>query len=62
MGQMAKRPTSELKSVCDGTADLSRIEEAENFKELVADYVREIRKLNEERKPVYGVFQYTNLF
>lgn len=49
-------------SVCDGIADLSRVEEAENFKKLVSDYVREIGKLNEERKPVYGVFQYTNLF
>ncbi|EYC16031.1 hypothetical protein Y032_0035g3103 [Ancylostoma ceylanicum] len=62
MGQMAKRPTSELRNVCDGIADLSRVEEAENFKKLVADYVREIGKLNEQRKPVYGVFRYTNLF
>ncbi|KHJ77184.1 hypothetical protein OESDEN_23196 [Oesophagostomum dentatum] len=62
MGQMAKKPASSLKSVCDGIADLSRPEEAENFKNQVADYVREITRLNEENKPIYGVFQYTSLY
>ncbi|KHJ84970.1 oxidoreductase, FAD/FMN-binding protein [Oesophagostomum dentatum] len=62
MGQMAKKPASSLESVCDGIADLSRPEEAENFKNQVADYVREITRLNEENKPIYGVFQYTSLY
>ncbi|EYC16023.1 hypothetical protein Y032_0035g3100 [Ancylostoma ceylanicum] len=62
MGQMAKQPASALKSVCDGIADLSRVEEAENFIKYAAGLQKEVEKLTVERKPFYGIVPYTNLF
>ncbi|KAL6743527.1 hypothetical protein Aduo_016556 [Ancylostoma duodenale] len=62
MGQMARQPSSALKSVCDGIADLSRVEEAENFIKYAATLRSEVEKLNQEKKPFYGIIPYINLF
>ncbi|KHJ86621.1 oxidoreductase, FAD/FMN-binding protein [Oesophagostomum dentatum] len=62
MGQMSKRPLSELQSVCDDIADLSNPEEVKNFLKFIAVITREIEKMNSERKPVFGRISYSNLY
>lgn len=49
-------------SVCEGIADLSIQEEAENFKERAAEWILETRKHRDSRKPAPEVFHYKNLF
>lgn len=49
-------------SVCDGIADLSRTEEAENFLKYAAILQRDAQRFTEERKPFYGIIPYDNLF
>ncbi|KHJ76525.1 hypothetical protein OESDEN_23855 [Oesophagostomum dentatum] len=62
MGQMSKRPLSEVQSVCDDIADLSNPEEVKNFLKFIAVITREIEKMNLERKPVFGRISYSNLY
>ncbi|EYB82775.1 hypothetical protein Y032_0351g3237 [Ancylostoma ceylanicum] len=62
ISQMGRLPTSVLTNVCEGIADLSIQEEAENFKERAAEWILETRKHRDSRKPTPEVFHYKNLF
>ncbi|PIO60683.1 oxidoreductase, FAD/FMN-binding protein [Teladorsagia circumcincta] len=61
MGQMGRKPSSELKSVCDGIADLSHPEEAMNFKEASILYISKLKETAEKNEAIHGVMQYENI-
>ncbi|VDK77151.1 unnamed protein product [Cylicostephanus goldi] len=61
MAQMGKRPSSEMKNVCEDIADLSNPEEADNFKKEAAEYYKEMKATAERGEPLYGVMQYKNI-
>ncbi|RCN41701.1 hypothetical protein ANCCAN_12306 [Ancylostoma caninum] len=62
ISQMGRLPTSVLTSICEGIADLSIQEEAENFKERAAEWILETRKNRDSKKPAPEVFHYKSLF
>ncbi|KHJ89365.1 oxidoreductase, FAD/FMN-binding protein [Oesophagostomum dentatum] len=61
MGQMGRLPKRLLSDVCEGIADLSFTDEAENFKKKIQEYLAEVAELMEAKKPIYGIIEYKNL-
>ncbi|KAK6053310.1 oxidoreductase, FAD/FMN-binding protein [Cooperia oncophora] len=61
MGQMSKQPSKDLKTICDGIADLSHPEEAENFKKASAVYFDHMKEIAERNEAIHGVMEYNNI-
>ncbi|KAK5982201.1 Oxidoreductase FAD/FMN-binding protein, partial [Trichostrongylus colubriformis] len=61
MGQMGHKRFSDVKNICDGIADLSHPEEAENFQKAFILYLDEMRKIAERNEPLRGVMPYENV-
>uniref|UniRef100_A0A7I4YCP1 Oxidored_FMN domain-containing protein n=1 Tax=Haemonchus contortus TaxID=6289 RepID=A0A7I4YCP1_HAECO len=61
MGQMGRRPSAELKNICDGIADLSHPVEADNFNKAVQMYFKQMKETAERNEPIHGVMQYENV-
>uniref|UniRef100_A0A7I4YCI7 Oxidored_FMN domain-containing protein n=1 Tax=Haemonchus contortus TaxID=6289 RepID=A0A7I4YCI7_HAECO len=61
MGQMGQKPHTGIKSLCDGIADLSHPDEAENFQKAFTLYLDKIREIAERNEPLHGFMSYENV-
>ncbi|WKY00325.1 hypothetical protein Q1695_014854 [Nippostrongylus brasiliensis] len=61
MGQMGQKSYADVQNVCEGIADLSHPEEAENFKKAFTAYLETMKEIAERNEPLRGVMSYQNV-